>query len=669
MWPPPRHNMPIPPPPIQPYGMPHHGHPPDPYMDRRVVGGAPPLAGPQWNHREVGTWRVPGEDWRSAGHQQPWSNHDFYQRQYGGNVPIARSFAQFDRRPGSPLIKPPESSSHIDYEKQLREHYETPKPSYSDFSEMTKAAAPQDEKYLELNSVTSARRIHLNWKLPTLPANDKFKINLAIKLEELEGGIGRGARTGELGLILDKVLPIHTTKTYFDAIPGSLYSIDLNVIGQKGNVFTSNSIKERATFSIDEMMVLMQKAIDFTGTSMQSFTFLYRCKPRIYWDYVYEMGQVLNPYLKDSNGQAACPLNQNIEGLFFSAKTNPDGSLPNSSPFGDVRMVLPAHNLLDPQRVNLYFADFYCNRVPHYVTVVVAFKDSDVDKFSKDKLLPLDPFDNQFLLLQHTSNSQSPLNFFVNKKVWVEIYYTETVPMRWGRFDNIIPQGVGTSKIGGLPHNKNCRTCNLYPIGVPAPPLPHNYDLLKKDQADQMVNEAINAKLPDEDDDDIECLDESTSSSRFMSYELLQRRYERLEHAISSDFNNKEITNSEHEIYKNLTSEVYDFLKKMNKDFIILNERIDLLAKSEYFCTTTTNENSCSNDIYKKKAEFNNNNICPISGTLKSVIDIVVSSPERRDDKEEEDKSHHYRHHRTRKLSINSEVKNKKRRTTREDSI
>jgi len=105
------------------------------------------------------------------------SDHDFYQRQYGGNVPIARSFAQFDRRPGSPLIKPQESSSHIDYEKQLREHYETPKPSYSDFSEMTKAAAPQDEKYLELNSVTSARRIHLNWKLPTLPGFLKLLID------------------------------------------------------------------------------------------------------------------------------------------------------------------------------------------------------------------------------------------------------------------------------------------------------------------------------------------------------------------------------------------------------------------------------------------------------------------------------------------------------------
>jgi hypothetical protein len=28
-----------------------------------------------------------------------------------------------------------------------------------------------------------------------------------------------------------------------------------------------------------------------------------------------------------------------FKGLFFSARTNPDGSLPNSSPFGDIRMV------------------------------------------------------------------------------------------------------------------------------------------------------------------------------------------------------------------------------------------------------------------------------------------------------------------------------------------
>jgi hypothetical protein len=43
-----------------------------------------------------------------------------------------------------------------------------------------------------------------------------------VKLEQLEGGIGRGARQGELGLILDKLLPIHLTRGEFDAVPGSL---------------------------------------------------------------------------------------------------------------------------------------------------------------------------------------------------------------------------------------------------------------------------------------------------------------------------------------------------------------------------------------------------------------------------------------------------------------
>jgi hypothetical protein len=52
-------------------------------------------------------------------------------------------------------------------------------------------------------------------------------------------------------------------------------------------------------------------------------------------------------------------------------------------------------------------------------------------RFCKDKLLLLNPFDNQFLYFQHSINSACPLNFFVNKKVWVEIYYTDNIPMRW----------------------------------------------------------------------------------------------------------------------------------------------------------------------------------------------------------------------------------------------
>ncbi|VDN32993.1 unnamed protein product, partial [Cylicostephanus goldi] len=74
--------------------------------------------------------------------------------------------------------------------------------------------------------------------------------------------------------------------------------------------------------------------------------------------------------------------------------------------------------------------------------------------------------------------------YWVNAGVWVEIYYTEDVPLWWGRFDNIQTTGIfnftfhffllspnglgaGTSKIGGLPNNKHCERCNLYPVPYP----------------------------------------------------------------------------------------------------------------------------------------------------------------------------------------------------------
>lgn len=71
-------------------------------------------------------------------------------------------------------------------------------------------------------------------------------------------------------------------------------------------------------FSMEELKVLMQKAIQFTGTQMQPFTYVYRCKPKIYWDYIYnETGQIMQVYPKDSNGQAASPINQNIHGIIY----------------------------------------------------------------------------------------------------------------------------------------------------------------------------------------------------------------------------------------------------------------------------------------------------------------------------------------------------------------
>lgn len=69
------------------------------------------------------------------------------------------------------------------------------------------------------------------------------------------------------------------------------------------------------------------------------------------------------------------------------------------------------------------------------------------------RLIKLSPESNPFLCVSFKSSLYEP-DFWVNKNVWVEIYYTENVPLSWGRFDAIIATGAGTSRIGGLPHNK-----------------------------------------------------------------------------------------------------------------------------------------------------------------------------------------------------------------------
>jgi hypothetical protein len=63
------------------------------------------------------------------------------------------------------------------------------------------------------------------------------------------------------------------------------------------------------------MDTLMGRAYDFVGKSMQQFTVLYRCKPKIYWDDIhYNTDKIMVPYQKDDNGQPASPINGRISG-------------------------------------------------------------------------------------------------------------------------------------------------------------------------------------------------------------------------------------------------------------------------------------------------------------------------------------------------------------------
>jgi hypothetical protein len=102
--------------------------------------------------------------------------------------------------------------------------------------------------------------------------------------------------------------------------------------------------------------------------------FLYRCKPQLYFDDIRDnRSQVMEPYQKDDNGQAASPINAVISGLFFSGRTaGGAGQLPTQSPFGNIRMAVPGGYFLDPARCRLWFADFYCNYATHYVTIVIS---------------------------------------------------------------------------------------------------------------------------------------------------------------------------------------------------------------------------------------------------------------------------------------------------------
>ncbi|CAG9533015.1 unnamed protein product [Cercopithifilaria johnstoni] len=315
-------------------------------------------------------------------------------------------------------------------------------PLYQDFS------APPRPTPINISVQTSALKCNIEWKSPTVSKTLKY----AYKLEVWEG------------VKCDTYdFPVHILSYKLRTTPGTVYKLELSARDANNTVVALGTTCMKAVFSAEEMQALYKKSLDFVGTVMHSFRFLYRCKPKIYYDDIqFHRGGIMEKYMKDNNGQAASSINGAISGLFFSARLLPDGSLPTHSPFGNVRMLVPAMTLLDPARVNMYFCDFYCNYITHYVTVVICEKHSDTDIFCMQRLIKLAPDSNPFLRIVFRPPMFEP-EFWVNKNVWVEIYYTENVPLNWGRFDAITATGAGTSRVGGLPHNKQCQMCNLYP--------------------------------------------------------------------------------------------------------------------------------------------------------------------------------------------------------------
>ncbi|CAD5205548.1 unnamed protein product [Bursaphelenchus okinawaensis] len=247
--------------------------------------------------------------------------------------------------------------------------------------------------------------------------------------------------------------------------PGREYKFMLFLIKKStGKTALDGSIDFKAVYKPSEIDALFELAKRFIGQSpLQNFTELYRCKPRHYFDeIIMNRNRIMEKYIKDDNGHSASPINGKLRGLFFSAE-KVDGKLPNSSPFGDVRITIPADQLIKPHFVNLYFVDFYCNSKPHYVTVVVCQKGSNPDEFCKRHTKPMELATNPFFRIVPKKEGEPGPDYyyFVSNAVHVEICYTENVPLSMGTITEVMPFGRGSSRIGGLRNNVACQICNI----------------------------------------------------------------------------------------------------------------------------------------------------------------------------------------------------------------
>ena len=192
--------------------------------------------------------------------------------------------------------------------------------------------------------------------------------------------------------------------------------------------------------------------------------YIYRNKPKSYYDEVHlKHAGVMHTYLKDPNGDPACPISNKIRGIHFGAcvdLTQPPFELPpTESRFGDMGLQIPAATMFHFAR-NMYFADFYCHTNRHRVTLVMTRPGSHDDHVCKQKLLRLDPHCNDYLQIHPHSRE-----VIVTSGVWLEIFFTEKVSIWPEMYNGAIFKRV--LKLGnrqhfkGLPKNHECTICNL----------------------------------------------------------------------------------------------------------------------------------------------------------------------------------------------------------------
>lgn len=227
----------------------------------------------------------------------------------------------------------------------------------------------------------------------------------------------------------------------------------------------------RSDLTSSEIRDLERRAANFIRKSLSMHEpdyrpclWFYRNKTRAYFDEIFfRRSGIMEPYLKDNNGDPASAINGRLKGLFFAVSVmKGSGIIPPTSPFGPVRLCIKSWWMF-MMAPNLYFADFYCNNKPHYVTLVMTRDGSPADLFCiRNHLQPLDVFSNPFLQLTALGEC-----LVANSNILVEVFFTENINItevigeeRCGVF--VTTPSSGTSKPDGIPKRDDCTTCNLY---------------------------------------------------------------------------------------------------------------------------------------------------------------------------------------------------------------
>ena len=328
----------------------------------------------------------------------------------------------------------------------------------------------------------------------TVKSNGPRKIILILQLDSTT--LGRIGQTQELNLEVEASNTTRNTKRtmrFFENYISSEIELPLPVELQLGHNYKfvvrlqlfsqfhgksttilTKEIKHREVLIKPELNKLMQKAKGFQsrGSNRQRLPveFAYRNKPRHYFNNIKNnRSNIMEVYMKDNNGDPGCPINGQIKGLFFAVRPEPSTmDIPDESLFGDTRVFLPIEKLIQPD-ITIYFADFWCHKKIHYLTLVATKRNSKADIFCKEHLLKLNMGNNPFFYKDSSTNYRYGVTeaaFYCCREPRVEILYTENIDlskdyMQWQQRVQTI--GRGSSTPGGIPKQESCKTCNLYP--------------------------------------------------------------------------------------------------------------------------------------------------------------------------------------------------------------